>query len=65
MLTKAELEKLDKDGYVLLGQLLSNDEVIEVNQKIDELLLSEGTNAGSELFDSSRIISWGVLPFLI
>ena len=55
MLTKTEIENLNKDGYVALGKLLSNEEVTEVNRKIDELILSEGTNAGSELFDSKYI----------
>ena len=55
MLTKTEIEKLAKDGYVSLGPLLSKDELTIVNQTIDELLLKEGQNAGSELFDSKYI----------
>ncbi|MGI9550241.1 MAG: phytanoyl-CoA dioxygenase family protein, partial [Aurantibacter sp.] len=55
MLTKEEIETLDRDGYVSLGQLLNKDEVLAVNKRIDELLLTEGVNAGSELFESKYI----------
>ena len=55
MLTKEEIAFLDKNGYVALGQLLTDDEVNAVNGRIDELLRSEGDNAGSELFESKYI----------
>lgn len=55
MLTKTEIENLDKDGYVSLGQLLNKDELTKVNKRIDDLLLQEGANAGSELFESKYI----------
>ena len=55
MLTKTEIEHLDKEGYVSLGQLLSHDELSKVNKKMENLLFQEGTNAGSELFDSKYI----------
>lgn len=55
MLTKSEIEHLDKEGYVSLGPLLSINELAKVNEKIDDLLQVEGVNAGSELFDSKYI----------
>ena len=55
MLSKTEIELLDKDGYVALGVLLAKDKLFKVNKKIDELLLREGSDAGSELFDSKYI----------
>ena len=55
MLSQNEIESLDRDGFVNLGQLLNSQEVKEVNDKIDELLANEGTTAGSELFDSKYI----------
>lgn len=55
MLTKTEIEHLDKKGYVSLGQLLSHDELSKVNKKMEDLLFQEGTSAGSELFDSKYI----------
>ncbi len=55
MLSKDEIDDLDRDGYLSLGQLLSASEVQEVNQRIDALISSEGENAGSELFDSKYI----------
>ncbi len=55
MLSKHEIEKLERDGYLGLGQLLSTSELIAVNRRIDELISEEGENAGSELFDSKYI----------
>ena len=55
MISKEELEKLNATGYLALGQLLSTTEVEAVNNRIDELIIKEGTNAGSELFDSKYI----------
>ena len=55
MLTKEEIESLDKNGYLFLGQLLTEDMVQAINKKIDSLLLAEGENAGSELYDSKFI----------
>ena len=55
MLSKDEIEKLDRDGYVGLGQLLSPSEVGAVNERIDDLIALEGKDAGSELYDSKYI----------
>lgn len=55
MLSKDEIEKLDRDGYLDLGQLMTTSEVLAVNQRIAELISKEGENAGSELFDSKYI----------
>lgn len=55
MLSKDEIETLDRDGYLSLGQLLSPSEVQAVNERIYELISIEGEDAGSELFDSKYI----------
>jgi len=55
MLTKEEIETLERDGYLGLGQLLTAEQVKAVNNKIDELINAEGENAGSELFESKYI----------
>jgi hypothetical protein len=55
MLSQNELETLERDGFLNLGQLLNSEQVKEVNDKIDELLANEGDKAGSELFDSKYI----------
>lgn len=55
MLDKTEITHLEAKGYVSLGQLLSSSELELVNKKIDDLLVHEGANAGSELFDSKYI----------
>ncbi len=55
MLTKEEIAKLDQDGYLPLGRLLSPAQVHNVNARIDQLIEEEGNDAGSELFDSKYI----------
>lgn len=55
MLTKEEIETLERDGYVSLGVVLTKIELLEINARIDELLYREGDSAGSELFDSPHI----------
>lgn len=55
MLTEAEKEFLEQNGYVALGQLLTETEVERINQRISALLEIEGENAGAELFDSKYI----------
>jgi len=55
MLTECEIEFLDSNGYLFVGELLTSEEVRTVNNRIDELLRKEGKNAGSELFESKYI----------
>lgn len=55
MLTNEEIETLDKEGYLNLGQLLTNEQVTAINTRIDELLQIEGTNAGAEMYESKYI----------
>jgi len=55
MLTDKEKEILDRQGYLALGALLSNEQVENVNQRLSELMKKEGKNAGSELIDSKYI----------
>ena len=55
MLTKEEIEFLDTNGYLNLGQLLSADQVQEINKRIEDLMWAEGENAGAELAESKYI----------
>lgn len=55
MLSAQEIEQLERNGYLGLGQLLTPAEVAAVNQRIDELIDREGARAGSELFESKYI----------
>jgi ectoine hydroxylase-related dioxygenase (phytanoyl-CoA dioxygenase family) len=55
MLTKQEIEFLDTYGYLTLGQLLTTEQVKQVNDRIAELMQAEGDNAGLELADSKYI----------
>jgi ectoine hydroxylase-related dioxygenase (phytanoyl-CoA dioxygenase family) len=55
MLTQQEIEFLDTYGYLNLGQLLTPEQVQQVNNRIAELMQSEGENAGSELAESKYI----------
>ncbi|MFT5886106.1 MAG: ectoine hydroxylase-related dioxygenase (phytanoyl-CoA dioxygenase family) [Arcticibacterium sp.] len=55
MLTDKEKEILDRQGYLALGALLSNEQVENVNQRLSELMKKEGKNAGSELIESKYI----------
>ncbi|RKN83319.1 phytanoyl-CoA dioxygenase family protein [Ulvibacterium marinum] len=55
MLTKQEIDFLDNNGYLNLGQLLIPEQVIQINDRLAELLQLEGDNAGSELGKSKYI----------
>lgn len=55
MLTKQETEFLETNGYLNLGQLLTPEQVEVINNRLAELLQTEGENAGAELKDSKYI----------
>jgi ectoine hydroxylase-related dioxygenase (phytanoyl-CoA dioxygenase family) len=55
MLTKDEIEFLDINGYLNLGQLLTSDQVAQINERLEALQQSEGENAGAELMESKYI----------
>lgn len=55
MLTKQEIEFLDTYGYLNLGQLLTPEQVKQINDRLAELLQVEGDNAGAELAESKYI----------
>jgi ectoine hydroxylase-related dioxygenase (phytanoyl-CoA dioxygenase family) len=55
MLTKQEIETLDREGYLFLGSLLTKTQVQQVNDRITELMQLEGENAGAELMASKYI----------
>lgn len=54
-LSLAEKHFLDDNGYLNLGQLLTTTEVQLIRDRIAELLLIEGAQAGSELAESEHI----------
>ena len=54
-LTQKEKKFLDEHGFLFLGQLLTSEQVSALNIRLDQLLLLEGENAGSEVFDSKFI----------
>ncbi|WP_339923470.1 phytanoyl-CoA dioxygenase family protein [uncultured Cyclobacterium sp.] len=55
LLTKEEQQLLRINGYLNLGKLLSDDSLIEIRQRVDEILEEEGENAGAELMQSPSI----------
>jgi ectoine hydroxylase-related dioxygenase (phytanoyl-CoA dioxygenase family) len=55
MLTKQEIEFLDTYGYLNLGQLLTSEQVKQINDRLAELIQTEGENAGAELAESKYI----------
>ncbi len=55
MLTKEEIETLDREGYLFLGELLTPTQVQVVNDRLAEIMASEGDNAGAELKESKYI----------
>lgn len=55
MLTKEEIEFLDTNGYLNLGQLLSTEKVKQINERLAQIKADEGENAGAELAESKYI----------
>ena len=55
MLIKQEIEFLDTNGYLDLGQILTPEQVKQINGRIKELLRTEGDKAGTELAQSKYI----------
>jgi ectoine hydroxylase-related dioxygenase (phytanoyl-CoA dioxygenase family) len=46
---------LNKNGFLNLGKILSDQEVFEINVTLEKLMSDEGDKAGSELLDSPYI----------
>lgn len=55
LLSEEEKAFLDAKGYLVLGNILSPGQVKAINQKLAELLASEGERAGAELAESKYI----------
>jgi hypothetical protein len=55
LLSQKEKDSLDRDGYLNLGKLLSDEQLRSIRNRIQELLEREGENAGRELMDSPYI----------
>lgn len=54
-LTRDEKAFIDTQGYLSLGKLLSDEQLSQLRNRIDELILEEGDQAGHELFNSRYI----------
>lgn len=48
-LTQDEKDQLDRDGFLLLYGILSQEQVDALNQRLAELLSEEGNSAGTEV----------------
>ncbi|MVM35878.1 phytanoyl-CoA dioxygenase [Spirosoma sp. HMF4905] len=55
MLTQEEIEFLDTFGYLNLGQLLTPEQVAQINDRLAQLMELEGEQAGHELAQSKYI----------
>ncbi|GAB3921215.1 phytanoyl-CoA dioxygenase family protein [Larkinella terrae] len=55
MLTQEEIDFLDTYGYLNLGQLLTPERVNQINDRLAQLMESEGEDAGNELAQSKYI----------
>jgi ectoine hydroxylase-related dioxygenase (phytanoyl-CoA dioxygenase family) len=47
-MTPAQQQQLDTDGYVVLEKLLPTETLAEVRERVEELYVAEGENAGAE-----------------
>lgn len=56
LLTTAERTFLDEQGYLPLGQVLTDDEVVTIRDRLDELGRLEGEDAGRELHQESGTV---------
>ena len=54
-LSQEEKDFLDQNGYLILRNILSPQQVEMINQKLAELMTAEGVHAGAELMDSPYI----------
>jgi len=55
LLSLKERNFLDRNGYLNLGKILTDQQLSSIRNKIQKLLEQEGENAGSELMDSPHI----------
>lgn len=55
LLSEEEKTFLDKNGYLVLENILTREQVTAINEKLAELLMLEGANAGFELMESKYI----------
>lgn len=55
LLSLEERNFLDRNGYLNLGKILTDQQLSSITNKIQKLLEQEGENAGSELMDSPHI----------
>jgi len=48
-LSQAEKDRLDRDGYLPLRNILSAEQIAQINKRMDELIAIEGEDAGKEV----------------
>jgi ectoine hydroxylase-related dioxygenase (phytanoyl-CoA dioxygenase family) len=55
-LTQAEKDKLDRDGFLPLPDVLSAQQIARITERIDELIALEGDDAGKEVHQEAGTI---------
>jgi ectoine hydroxylase-related dioxygenase (phytanoyl-CoA dioxygenase family) len=55
LLSPQERDFLDANGYLVLGKILTSQQLDSICSRLDQLMQEEGQNAGSELLDSPYI----------
>jgi ectoine hydroxylase-related dioxygenase (phytanoyl-CoA dioxygenase family) len=55
-LSQEEKDKLDRDGYLPLANILSADQIAKMTKRIDELIALEGEDAGKEVHQEAGTI---------
>jgi len=48
-LSQAEKDQLDRDGFLPLADILSVEQIAQINKRMDELIAEEGQDAGKEV----------------
>ena len=56
ILSQAEKDKLDRDGYLPLPNILSTEQIARIVRRTDELIAIEGAEAGKEVHQESGTI---------
>ena len=56
ILSQAEKDKLDRDGYLPLPNILSAEKIAQINNRTDELIALEGESAGKEVHQEAGTI---------
>src|SRR5215207_2793048 len=55
-LSQEEKDKLDRDGFLPLSNILSAQQIAQINQRTEELIVLEGDAAGTEVHQEAGTI---------